>query len=62
MRLLFIGFGIWALHRGALQSSHAWIAVALISLGFGVAIHIRKNFRMDWGWVYIIRDLTRRFK
>lgn len=68
VRLAFItfcgAFGMWCLAHGAQHlPSHGWIGTGLILLCLGLALCMpRVRIRMDWGWVFIIRDLTRRMR
>lgn len=67
MRLLFIAFcgafGMFALAHGAQTGSWRWkvFGILLLCIGFAMSCMPRLP-SMDWGWVIIIRDLTRRFR
>lgn len=65
MRLLVIALcgslGMFALAHGAQIDSDAWLGVALILLGVGVAACIPR-IRVSWTWVIIMRDLFRRWR
>jgi type IV secretory pathway TrbD component len=66
IRLAFIAFcglfGTFAVAHGAQADSWRWVAFGLVLWCVGFAMSCMPRVRVNWTWVIIIRDLTRRWR